>query len=213
MGGNLKPKYPATLNRNGWQLKTEICRSSRKLAAALGDVSFSSVQSIRRSHNVRPHRLEPHMISNDPDFGAKTADVLGLHLNPPAHVAVFCADEKTAIQALDRKDRMVPLSPRRAKRHGIEYKRHGTISLFAALYTATGKALGKTVPRHTSVQLVAFLCDVVAGQPKRRETHVICDNVSSHKTRGVMDFLAEHPNVHIHLTPTYSSWLNQLTYV
>ena len=184
--------------------------SSRKLAAELGDVSFSAVQRIWRKHNVRPHRLERHMVSNDPDFETKAADVIGLYLNPPAHAVVFCVDEKTAIQALDRKDRMLPLSPGRAESHGFEYKRNGTLSLFAALNTATGEVLRKTVPRHTSEQFVAFLTDIVASQPKRREIHVICDNVSSHKTPRVDDFLADHRNVHIHFTPTYSSWLNQV---
>jgi len=184
--------------------------SSRKLAAELGDVSFSAVQRIWRKHAIRPHRLDTHMVSNDPDFETKAADVIGLYLNPPAHAAVFCVDEKTAIQALDRKDRMLPLSPGRAESHGFEYKRNGTLSLFAALNTTTGQVLGKTVPRHTSVQFVDFLEDVVASQPRRREIHVICDNVSSHKTELVEAFLIKHPRVHIHYTPTYSSWLNQV---
>jgi hypothetical protein len=107
--------------------------SSRKLAAELGDVSFSAVQRIWRKHGVRPHRLDRHMVSNDPDFQTKAADVIGLYLNPPAHAAVFCVDEKTAIQALDRKDRMLPLSPGRAESHGFEYKRNGTLSLFCGV--------------------------------------------------------------------------------
>jgi len=165
---------------------------------------------IWRKHGVRPHRLDTHMVSNDPDFEAKAADVIGLYLEPPAHAAVFCVDEKTAIQALDRKDRMLPLSPGRAQSHGFEYKRLGTLSLFAALNTATGEVLGQTAARHTSANFVSFLTDVVASQPKRREIHVVCDNVSSHKTALVESFLAEHRNVHIHYTPTYSSWLNQV---
>ena len=184
--------------------------SSYKLAAALGDVSVSTVQRIWRKHNLRPQRLQKHMVSNDPDFEAKAADVIGLYLNPPAHAAVFCVDEKTAIQALDRKDRMLPLSPGRAESHGFEYKRNGTLSLFAALNTATGEVLGKTAQRHTSEQFVAFLGDIVASQPEQREVHVICDNVSSHKTPRVQQFLAEHRNVQMHFTPTYSSWLNQV---
>lgn len=183
--------------------------SSRKLAAELG-ISFMDVQRIWRRHEIQPHRLERHLISNDPDFEAKAADVIGLYLNPPTHAAVFCVDEKTAIQALDRKDRMLPLSPGRAESHGFEYKRNGTLSLFAALNTATGEVLGKTAARHTSAQFVAFLSDVVASQPKGREIHVICDNVSSHKTAAVEGFLADHPNVSMHFTPTYSSWLNQV---
>lgn len=184
--------------------------SSRKLAAELGDVSFSAVQRIWRKHGVRPHRLDTHMVSNDPDFETKAADVIGLYLHPPAHAAVFCVDEKTAIQALDRKDKMLPLSPGRVESHSFEYKRNGTLSLFAALNTATGEVMGKTAARHTSEQFVAFLDAIVASQAKRREIHVICDNVSSHKTALVETFLAEHSRVHIHYTPTYSSWLNQV---
>lgn len=104
---------------------------------------------------------------------------------------MFCVDEKTAIQALDRNDRMLPLAPGRAESHGFEYKRNGTLSLFAALNTATGEVLGMTAPRHTSERFVGFLGDVVASQPEGREIHVICDNVSSHKTELVQAFLAE----------------------
>lgn len=184
--------------------------STRKLAAELGDVSSAAIHRIWSKHGLRPHRLERHMISNDPDFETKAADVIGLYLNPPAHAVVFCVDEKTAIQALDRKDRMLPLSPGRAESHGFEYKRNGTLSLFAALNTTTGEVLGRTASRHTSEQFVAFLSDVVASQSKRKEIHVICDNVSSHKTARVQAFLAAHPKVQIHYTPTYSSWLNQV---
>ena len=183
--------------------------SSRKLAAEL-KLPFMTVQRIWRKHNVQPHVRERHMISNDPDFETKAADVIGLYLNPPAHAAVFCVDEKTAIQALDRKDRMLPLSPGRAESHGFEYKRNGTLSLFAALNTATGEVLAKTAARHTSAQFVAFLADVVSSQARDKEIHVICDNVSSHKTPGVQAFLGEHANVTVHYTPTYSSWLNQV---
>nr|WP_115666891.1 IS630 family transposase [Cupriavidus taiwanensis] len=184
--------------------------SSYKLAAELGDVSVTAVQRIWRKHGVRPHRLDKHMISNDPDFEIKAADVIGLYLNPPAHAVVFCVDEKTAIQALDRKDRMLPLSPGRAESHGFEYKRNGTLSLFAALNTTNGQVIGKTAPRHTSEQFVAFLTDVVASQGAEQEIHLICDNVSSHKTDLVRTFLSEHRNVRLHYTPTYSSWLNQV---
>jgi transposase len=98
----------------------------------------------------------------------------------------------------------------RVERHGFEYYRHGTLSLFAALNTKTGEVLGQTVPRHTSAAFVAFLGDIVASQPRQREIHVILDNLSTHKTRGVAAFLEAHPNVHLHFTPTYASWLNQV---
>lgn len=184
--------------------------SSRKLAAELGDISFMSVQRIWQKHGLRPHRLRRHMMSNDPDFETKAADVIGLYLNPPEHAAVFSVDEKTAIQALDRKDRMLPLSPGRAESHGFEYKRNGTLSLFAALNTRTGEVIGKTAARHTSEQFVTFLEEIKASQPADREIHVICDNVSSHKTERVRAFLQANPNVQMHYTPTYSSWLNQV---
>ena len=184
--------------------------SSRKLAAELSDVSFSAVQRIWRKHGVRPHRLDTHMVSNDVDFEAKAAEVIGLYLDPPEHAVVFCVDEKTAIQALDRKDRQLPLSPGRAQSHGFEYKRNGTLSLFAALNTATGEVLGKTAERHTSEQFVKFLEEIVAEHDEHQQIHVICDNVSSHKTDLVQTWLLLTPNVHIHYTPTYSSWLNQV---
>jgi transposase len=184
--------------------------SSRKLAAELGGISHMTVTRIWAKHGIKPHRLEGYLMSNDPDFEAKAADVIGLYLNPPQHAAVFCVDEKTAIQALDRKDPVLPLSPGRAERHGFEYFRHGTLSLYAAFNTKTGEVLGKTAQRHTSAEFVAFLGDIVANQPKGKEIHVIADNLSAHKTRSVSEFLTDNRNVHIHFTPTYSSWLNQV---
>jgi transposase len=185
--------------------------SSRKLAAELGDkVSHMTVARIWAKHGLKPHRLEGYIASNDPDFETKAAEVIGLYLNPPQHAAVFCVDEKTAIQALDRKDPVLPLSPGRAERHGFEYYRHGTLSLYAAFNTRTGEVLGKTAARHTSAEFVAFLTDIVAHQRRGKEIHVIADNLSAHKTKRVDEFLAAHPNVHLHFTPTYSSWLNQV---
>ena len=150
------------------------------------------------------------MASDDPDFETKAADVIGLYVNPPQHAAIFCVDEKTAIQALDRLDPVLPLSPGRAERHGFEYFRHGTLSLYAALDTKSGEVLGKTAARHTTEEFVAFLGDIVASQRRDREIHIIVDNLSTHKTHRVRDFLNHHSNVHLHFTPTYSSWLNQV---
>jgi transposase len=185
--------------------------STRKLAAELGGaVSHMTIARIREQHGLKPHRLEGYIASNDPDFEAKAADVIGLYLKPPRHAAVFCVDEKTAIQTLDRKDPVLPLSPGRAERHGFEYYRHGTLSLYAAFNTHTGEVLGKTAARHTSVEFAAFLADIVANQPSGKEIHVIADNLATHKTKAVAEFLAGHPQVHMHFTPTYSSWLNQV---
>src|SRR5881394_3309567 len=183
--------------------------STRRLAEHL-QVSHMMVSRVWRKHGLQPHRIERYMASNDPDFEKKAADIIGLYLNPPAHAAVFSVDEKTAIQALDRKDPVLPLSPGRAERHGFEYFRHGTLSLYAAFDTKTGEVLGKTAARHTSAEFVAFLADIVVNQPRGKDIHVIADNLSAHKTGQVEDFLHRHPKVHLHFTPTYSSWLNQI---
>src|ERR1035438_6007195 len=183
--------------------------STRKLGAHLS-ISHMMVARVWRKHALRPHRLEGYMASNDPEFETKAAEIIGLYLHPPQHAAVFCVDEKTAIQALDRKDPVLPLSPGRAERHGFEYYRHGTLSLYAALNTATGRVHGKTAARHTSREFVAFLQEVVALCPPGQQIHIILDNLSAHKTQAVREFLQQHPRVRFHFTPTYSSWLNQV---
>ena len=127
--------------------------SVRKLAREL-NISKDAVHRIWRKAGVKPHRLERYMASDDPDFEAKAADIIGLYLNPPQHAAVFCVDEKSAIQALDRLDPVLPLSPGRVERHGFEYYRHGTLSLYAALDVKTGKVHGKTAACHTSEEFV-----------------------------------------------------------
>jgi len=182
--------------------------STRKLGRVL-KINHNHVANAWRRAGLQPHRFERYMASDDPDFEAKAADVIALYLNPPQHAAVFAVDEKTAIQALDRLDPVLPLSPGRAERHGFEYYRHGTLSLFAALNTATGEVVGETVSRHTSAAFVAFLTTVVSDVDAK-EIHVILDNLSTHKTKAVAAFLADHPHVRLHFTPTYSSWLNQV---
>src|SRR5512138_783728 len=183
--------------------------STRKLAAHVG-ASHMMVARVLRSAHLKPHRLRTYMMSDDPDFETKAADIIGLYMSPPQHAAVFCVDEKTAIQALDRLDPVLPLSPGRAERHGFEYYRHGTLSLYAALDVRTGKVQGKTAARHTSEEFVAFMTQLVSGCKPSQEIHVILDNLSAHKTSKVQMFLEEHANVHFHFTPTYSSWLNQV---
>jgi len=183
--------------------------SSRRLAKKLGTTHMAVVRVWNR-YGLQPHRLRHHMVSDDPNFETKAADIIGLYLHPPAHAAVFCVDEKTAIQALDRLDPVLPLSPGRAESHGFEYFRHGTLSLYAALETQSGEILGKTARRHTSAEFVSFLEDIVASQPAGKVIHVIADNLWAHKTKLVDAFLEAHPNVSMHFTPTYSSWLNQV---
>ncbi len=183
--------------------------STRKLGTQLG-VSHMMIARVWAKHGLKPQRLDRYMATNDPDFETKAADIIGLYLNAPAHAAVFCVDEKTAIHALDRKDPVLQLSPGRAERHGFGYNRHGTLSLYAAFNTKTGEVLGKTAARHTSAEFVAFLADIVVNQPRGKEVHVIADNLSAHKIPQVAEFLERHPKVHLHFTPTYSSWLNQV---
>ena len=182
--------------------------SCRKLANTLG-ISKSTIQRIWSQARVRPHRLERYMASDDPQFEEKAADIIALYMDPPQHAAVFCVDEKTAIQALDRLDPVLPLSPGRAEKHGFEYYRHGTLSLYAALDVKTGQVHGKTARRHTSEEFLAFLKDIVEKTPESKDIHIILDNLSAHKTKTVATFLDENPRVRFHL-PTYSSWLNQV---
>jgi len=183
--------------------------SVRKLAAET-KISKSSVQRILAQARLQPHRVERYMASNDPQFEEKAADIIGLYMDPPQHAAIFCVDEKTAIQALDRLDPVLPLSPGRAERHGFEYYRHGTLSLYAALDVKTGQVHGKTAKRHTSAEFIDFLSEVVRHSRWAKEIHIVLDNLSAHKTKAVDEFLAAHPKVQLHFTPTHSSWLNQV---
>jgi transposase len=183
--------------------------SCRKLAQELG-LSKSTVQRILTQAHLKPHRLERYLASDDPDFESKAADIIGLYLDPPQPAAVFCVDEKTAIQALDRLDPVLPLSPGRAERHGFEYYRHGTLSLYAALDVKTGKVEGKTAKRHTSAEFIVFLWELVKKARWAKQIHIVLDNLSAHKTKAVEEFLEQNPKVRFHFTPTYSSWLNQV---
>ena len=183
--------------------------STRKIAAEVG-TNHVRVTRILAKAGLQPHRLRRYVSSNDPEFEEKAADIIGLYLKPPVNAAVFCVDEKSAIQALDRLDPVLPLSPGRAERHGFEYYRHGTLSLFAALNPQSGEVLGRTSARHTSAEFVAFLEQIVASQIPAKEIHIIADNLSAHRTSKVWEFLGRNRHVRIHYTPTYSSWLNQV---
>lgn len=182
--------------------------STRRLGRRWG-VSRVTVKRLWHKVGLQPHRLKRYMASPDPDFEAKAKDILGLYLEPPEKAAAFCIDERTAIQALDRIQPALPLRPRHVERHTVEYVRHGTVSLFAALEVYSGKVRGRCAPRHTSQAFVDFLDEALA--PHRRKTvHAILDNLSVHKTPAVKAWAEAHPNVHFHFTPTYASWLNQV---
>jgi transposase len=183
--------------------------SSRAMAKASG-VSISSVQRIWRAFGLQPHRLETFKLSTDPDFVAKVRDVVGLYVSPPEHAIVLCVDEKSQIQALDRSQPMLPMRPGQPARRSHDYKRHGTTSLFAALDIATGRVIGQCLPRHRAAEFRKFLDQIEANVPKGLDVHLVMDNYATHKTQLIRDWLAKRPRWHVHLTPTSSSWLNQV---
>src|SRR5216683_7427400 len=183
--------------------------SSRGMARHCG-LSVSTVQRIWRAFGLQPHRLESFKLSTDPDFVAKVRDVVGLYVAPPAHAVVLCVDEKSPIQALDRSQPMLPMRPGQAARRSHDYTRHGTTSLFAALDIATGRVIGKCYPRHRATEFRKFLDEIEANVPRDLDIHLVMDNYATHKTPLIRNWLARRPRWHVHLTPTSSSWLNQV---
>src|SRR5471032_1795856 len=183
--------------------------SSRGMAKASG-LSVSSVQRIWRAFGLQPHRMETFKLSTDPDFVAKVRDVVGLYVSPPEHAIVLCVDEKSQIQALDRSQPMLPMRPGQPARRSHDYTRHGTTSLFAALDIATGKIIGKCYGRHRAKEFCKFLDQIEAAVPDDLDVDLVMDNYATHKTQMIRNWLAKRPRWHVHLTPTSSSWLNQV---
>jgi transposase len=183
--------------------------SSRGMARARG-LSVSTVQRIWRAFGLQPHRLEAFKLSTDPDFVAKVQDVVGLYVSPPAHAVVLCVDEKSQIQALDRSQPMLPMRPGQPARRSHDYTRHGTTSLFAALDIATGRVIGKCYARHRATEFRKFLDEIEAAVPPDLHVHLVMDNYATHKTKLIRNWFARWPRWHVHLTPTSSSWLNQV---
>lgn len=179
------------------------------MARASG-LSVSTVQRIWRAFGLQPHRLETFKLSTDPNFVAKVRDVVGLYVAPPERAIVLCVDEKSQIQALDRSQPMLPMRPGQAARRSHDYKRHGTTSLFAALDIATGRVIGKCYERHRAVEFRKFLDEIEAAVPDSLDVHLVMDNYATHKTPLIRNWLAKRPRWHVHLTPTGSSWLNQV---
>lgn len=179
------------------------------MAKASG-LSTSTVQRIWRAFGLQPHRLETFKLSTDPDFVAKVRDVVGLYMSPPERAIVLCVDEKSQIQALDRSQPMLPMRPGQAARCSHDYTRHGTTSLFAALDIATGRVIGKCYPRHRASEFRRFLDEIEANVPADLDVHLVMDNYATHKTPLIRAWLAKRPRWHVHLTPTSSSWLNQV---
>jgi transposase len=183
--------------------------SSRGMAKASG-LSVSTVQRVWRAFGRQPHRMETFKLSSDPNFVAKVRDVVGLYVSPPEHAVVLCVDEKSQIQALDRSQPMLPMRPGQAARRSHDYKRHGTTSLFAALDIATGRVIGKCYGRHRAAEFRNFLDEIEASVPSGLDVHLVMDNYATHKTPLIQRWLLKRPRWHVHLTPTSSSWLNQV---
>jgi transposase len=182
--------------------------SRERLARQVG-VSASTVGRVWAEGRLKPHRTESFKYSSDPELVAKMADVIGLYLEPPDRAIVLSVDEKTQVQALDRTQPMLPLRPGQVERHTHDYRRNGTLSLFAALEVATGRVTNETRARHTGADFLAFLRRLAREYP-RGEVHVILDNVSTHKTPDVQAWLARHKRFTFHFTPTSASWMNQV---
>ena len=180
--------------------------SARLLGKHVG-ISFASVARIWREWNLQPWRRETFKFSTDPELDAKVRDVVGLYLNPPDKAVVVCIDEKSQIQALDRTAPIPPIRPGLPEKATHDYVRHGTTTLFAALEVATGKVTDACHPRHTHAEFLAFLKQVAKAYP-RVPLHVVADNYATHKHPAVQAWLAKHPRVRMHFTPTSGSWLN-----
>lgn len=182
--------------------------STRSLAKELG-VSHATIHRIWQDMGLQPHLVRTFKYSQDPLLEEKVSDIVGLYMNPPEKAIVLSVDEKSQIQALDRTQPLLPLKPHQVERRTHDYKRHGTTTLFAALDVATGAVTGACYPNHRAQEFLTFLKLVVRTYPKRT-LHLIVDNASSHKTPEAQDWLRKHPRIHLHFTPTGSSWLNQV---
>lgn len=181
--------------------------SVRSLARHL-NVSASMVHRVWRSQRLQPHRTKVFKLSNDPRFVEKVTDIVGLYLSPPEHALVLSCDEKTQIQALERRQKSLPIYPGRLKTLTHDYTRHGTTTLFAALEMAEGKLIAECMPRHRHQEWLKFLKKIDAETPTHLDLHLIVDNYATHKHPKVQRWLKRHPRFHMHFTPTSGSWLN-----
>lgn len=180
--------------------------SVRTLARHLR-LPHARVQRILQAHDLHPHRLRTFTFSPDPQFEEKLLEVVGLYMNPPENAVVLCVDEKTGIQALDRTQPMLPLRARQPRAWTNEYVRHGTRTVLASLEISTGKVLAHVKQTRTSTDFLGFMDDVVAAYPQQR-LQVILDNLNTHKNEAARSWLAAHPQVTFHYTPTHASWAN-----
>ncbi|MGH6920753.1 MAG: IS630 family transposase [Geminicoccaceae bacterium] len=181
--------------------------TGRAMARHTG-VSLRSVQRIWRAHDLQPHRIRTFKRSNDPDFAAKLADIVGLYMDPPKHAIVLSVDEKSQIQALDRTQPGLPLRPGKAGTMTHDYKRNGTTTLFAALDVLEGTVISRCMQRHRHQEFIRFIHATERAVPAGKLIHAIVDNYAAHKHPKVLAWLARHPRWIFHFTPTAGSWLN-----
>src|SRR6266542_2451416 len=183
--------------------------SRAKMAERTG-LSKSTIGRIWKAFELKPHRAEGFKVSNDPLFVEKVYDIVGLYLNPPEAAVVLCVDEKSQVQALARSQPAFPMMPGMPEKRTHDYVRHGTTSLFAALDIADGSVISALHRRHRSTEFKKFLAKIDTEVPGHLDVHLVCDNYGTHKHPTVARWLAAHPRFHMHFTPTYSSWINQV---
>ncbi|MGH9892488.1 MAG: IS630 family transposase, partial [bacterium] len=181
--------------------------STRSLAAAMG-VSKNTVQRVWKIHRLEPHRVRTFKVSRDKHFNEKLRDVVGLYMNPPEKAAVFCVDEKTQIQALDRTQTILPIRPGLPESRTHDYKRNGKTDLFAALNVLDGTVIVEFHNRHRNLEFLVFLRTIDEQVPADLDIHIVLDNLSAHKHENVKRWLARRPRIKFHFVPTSSSWLN-----
>jgi transposase len=194
---NTKPEGGAT----HWS-----CRTMAKKV----DVSPASIQRVWSEHRIYPHRIRTFKVSRDPRFVERLTDVVGLYMNPPDKAAVLCVDEKTMIQALDRTQPGLPIKPGKAGTMTHDYKRNGTVSLYAALNVLDGEVVGQCTARHRHQEFLRFLRQLDREFPKSLDLHIVLDNSSTHSHPNVRAWLDARPRFHLHFVPTSSSWLNMV---
>ncbi len=181
--------------------------SRSKMAQRTG-LSKTTIGKIWKDFGLKPHRVDHFKLSTDPLFIDKLYDVVGLYLNPPEAAVVLCVDEKSQVQALQRSQPAFPMMPGMPERRTHDYVRHGTTTLFAAMNVADGTVITSLHRRHRATEFKKFLTKIDDQVPDDLDIHVICDNYGTHKHPIIKAWLAGHPRVHLHFTPTYSSWLN-----
>jgi putative transposase len=215
----LRPGRPRTIeeDRVAALLKRTLSRKppgathwTVRLAAQASGISKTTVHRLFQAFAVQPHRTRSFKLSTDPFFVEKVRDIAGLYLNPPDHALVLCVDEKSQIQALNRTQPVLPMGLGYVEGITHDYVRHGTTTLFAALDIATGAVFTECKPRHRHQEFLSFLRRLDACIPQHLEVHLIVDNYATHKHAKVRTWLAQRGRYHVHYTPTYSSWLNQV---